>query len=60
MKILTEDINQRSEIIDSLFPKVDSELKVVYKKCSKEEQIAMEKLRRAIEESCKINKIKKL
>lgn len=60
MKILTEDINQRSEIIDSLFPKVDSKIKVVYEKCSKEESIAIKQLQNAIEESCKINKIKKL
>lgn len=60
MENLTENINLRSEIIDSLFPKFDGELKVIYDECSEEETIAIEKLRRAIEESCKINKIKKL
>nr|DAX18242.1 MAG TPA: hypothetical protein [Caudoviricetes sp.] len=60
MKTLTENVNLRSEIIDSLFPKFDSNLKVIYNECSEEESIAIEKLRRAIEESCKINKIKKL
>lgn len=60
MKTLTENVNLRSEIIYSLFPKFDSKIKVVYEKCSKEETIAIEKLQNAIEESCKINKIKKL
>lgn len=60
MKTLTENVNLRSEIIDSLFLKFDSNLKVIYNECSEEESIAIEKLRRAIEESCKINKIKKL
>lgn len=60
MKNLTENISLRSEIIDSLFPKFDSNLKLIYDECSREERIAMETLQRAIEESCKINKIKKL
>ena len=58
MNVLTENVNLRSKIIDSLFPKFDSNLKVIYDECSEEERVAMEQLQKAIEESCKINKIK--
>lgn len=37
-----------------LFPKFDSQIKVVYNKCSKKEKIAMKKLQKEIEKSCKI------
>ena len=55
-----ERVKLRSSIVDSLFPKFDSELKIVYKKCDKEIKSSIEQLQSAIEESCKIHKIKKL
>jgi hypothetical protein len=55
---LDEYINLKSSVIDSLFPKFDSKLKIVYKKYSKVEGTIIEQLQNSIKESCKINKIK--